>query len=99
MTKPVLGVSDKARLKPVFSATETSKKIEILLVRSMDMILSNKQKNKGAGDHKPPKTGFLTLSPIGDQIFCSYVGTCTLLFNSLPTKCCLLIIFANCLTL
>ena len=90
MTKPVLGVSDKARLKPVFSATETSKKIEIFLVRSMDMILSNKQKKQ-----RCPKTGFLTLSPIGDQIFCSYVGTCTLLFNSLPTKCCLLIIFAN----
>ena len=31
-TKPVFGVSDNARLKPVFTATETSLKIEISLV-------------------------------------------------------------------
>ena len=43
MRKPVLGVSDKARLKPVSSATETSKKIENLLDASLDMILSSKQ--------------------------------------------------------
>ena len=41
-TKPVFGVSDKGRLKPVSSATETSQKIEILLVESLDMILSDK---------------------------------------------------------
>ena len=40
-TKPVFGVSDKGRLKPVSSATETSYKIGILLVASLDMILSN----------------------------------------------------------
>ena len=33
-TKPVFGVSDKARLNPISSATETSKKIEISPVAS-----------------------------------------------------------------
>ena len=37
--KPVFGVSDKVRLKPACSATETSLKIGILLVASLDMIL------------------------------------------------------------
>ena len=41
--KPVFGVSDKARGKPVSSATETSKKIENLLDASLDTILSSKQ--------------------------------------------------------
>ena len=41
-TKPVFWVSDKARLKPVSWATETSWKIENLLVASLDMILSNR---------------------------------------------------------
>ena len=45
-TIPIVGVSEKARLKPVSSATETSKKIEILLVASLDMILSNKRITK-----------------------------------------------------
>ena len=40
--KPVVGVSNKARLKPVSSTTETSPKVEILLEASLDMILSNK---------------------------------------------------------
>ena len=40
-TKPVFGVSDKARLKPVSSATETSYNIEISLQASLDMILSS----------------------------------------------------------
>ena len=35
-TKPVFGVSDKARLKPVSLATETSYIIEILLEASLD---------------------------------------------------------------
>ena len=42
-TKPVFGVSDKARIKPVSSATETSQKIEISPVASLDMILSKKR--------------------------------------------------------
>ena len=42
VTKPVVWVSDKARLKPFSSATETSWNIEIMLVASLDMILSNK---------------------------------------------------------
>ena len=45
-TKPVFGVSDKARLKPVSSATESSYKIEMLLVVSLDKVLSNKQITK-----------------------------------------------------
>ena len=40
VTKPVFRVSDKARLKPGSSATETSQKIENLLEASLDMILS-----------------------------------------------------------
>ena len=38
-TNPVFGVANKARLKTASSATETSKKIEILLVANLDMIL------------------------------------------------------------
>ena len=45
-TKPVFGVSEKAKLKPVSSATETSWKIEISLVASLDMILFNKRTTK-----------------------------------------------------
>ena len=41
VTKPVFQVSDKVRLKPVSLATETCKKIEILLVANSDIILSN----------------------------------------------------------
>ena len=44
--KPVFRVSDKVRLKPVSSATETSDKIENLLVPILDMILSNKRITK-----------------------------------------------------
>ena len=45
-TKPVFGVSEKARLKPVSAATETSSINEISLVASLDIILSNKQITK-----------------------------------------------------
>ena len=40
VTKPVFGVSDKARLKPISSATETSLKIKFSLVACLDVILS-----------------------------------------------------------
>ena len=40
------GVSDKAILNPVSSATDTSQKIENLLDASLDMILSNKRITK-----------------------------------------------------
>ena len=43
VTKLVFRASDKANFKPVYSATETSKKIEISLIASLDMILSNKR--------------------------------------------------------
>ena len=39
-TKSVLGVSNKVKHKPVSSASETISKIEISLVESLDMILS-----------------------------------------------------------
>ena len=38
LTKPIFWVSDKSKLKPVSSATETSYKIESLLVAGLDMI-------------------------------------------------------------
>ena len=41
-------VSDEARLKPVYSATETSKKSETWLVASLDMIFKKKKNKKGA---------------------------------------------------
>ena len=43
---PVFGVSEKVRFKPVFSATEKSKKDETLVVARLDMILSNKRITK-----------------------------------------------------
>ena len=46
ITKPVFGVSDKVRLKPVSSATETNLENEISLVVSWYMILSKKQISK-----------------------------------------------------
>ena len=45
-SKPAFGVSDKARLKPVSSATETSYKLENLLVANLDVILSIKRITK-----------------------------------------------------
>ena len=44
--KPVFVVSDKARLKSVSSAKETSQKIEISPVASLDMILFKKRITK-----------------------------------------------------
>ena len=41
MTKTVFGFTDNARHKPASSHTETSLKIEISLVASLDMILCN----------------------------------------------------------
>ena len=46
VTKPVFGVPDKARLKPVSSATETSWKIEISPIASLHMILFIKRITK-----------------------------------------------------
>ena len=40
--KPVFRISDKARLKTVYLATETSQTVEISPEASLDMILSNK---------------------------------------------------------
>ena len=74
--KPVFGVSDKARLKPVFSAIKTSLNSEISLVASLDMILSKKQITKAlirllvcaCVVSKPRKTGFLALRPNYDPV-------------------------------
>ena len=46
VTKHVFGVTDKASFKPVSSATETSKKIEISPISRLHMILSNKRITK-----------------------------------------------------
>ena len=46
MRKPVFGVSDKARLKPVSPATETNWKFKISLVVGLDVVLSNKEITK-----------------------------------------------------
>ena len=69
MRKCVFRISDQVRFKRAYSATETSYKIEISLVASLYMILSN---NKGADQtarmrrlvcafvvRKPPMSGFL----------------------------------------
>ena len=45
-TKLAFKVSDKVWFKPVSTATETSYKIKVLLVASLDIILSNKQITK-----------------------------------------------------
>ena len=70
VTKPVFGVFDKASFKPVSSATEISRKVEVSPVASLHMI--RKVNNKGADQTarmrrlvcacvvcKPLKTGFL----------------------------------------
>ena len=45
-TKPVFRASEKARLKSVSTATETSQKIENSQVANLDMVLSKKRKIK-----------------------------------------------------
>ena len=70
--KPVFGVSIIARLKPVSSATETSLKIELVFVASLDMVLSKKGITKALmrrlvcafAVRKPLKTGFFATRPI-----------------------------------
>ena len=75
--KPVFGDSNKVRLKPACSATETSWKVEISLMASLDCDTFQKAKNKGADQtarvrrlvcayvfRNPPKTGFLASRPI-----------------------------------
>ena len=47
-TKPVFGVSDKARRKPVSSATETSLKIEIFACSKYRYDTFQQENNKGA---------------------------------------------------
>ena len=74
--KPVFGVSEKVSLKPISTATETSKKIEMSLVASLDNGAFQTANNKGADQTarmhrlvlafvvcKPPKTGFLVTRP------------------------------------
>ena len=79
---PVFGVSDKSRLKPVSSATETSKKNEISIVASFDMIFSKPRITKAlismrrcTGRSVPvlfanPETGFLTQDPFDYTQLC-----------------------------
>ena len=68
-TKPVFGVSDKARLKPLSSATEIRLKIEISPVVRLDMILYKKGITKAMISlrlccSQTPKTGYRTSRPI-----------------------------------
>ena len=76
-TKPVFGVFDKAKIKPVTPATETSKKIEFLLAASLDIELSKKRITKALISLRgcsgwsasllfanTPKTGFHASRPI-----------------------------------
>ena len=46
MRKPVFGVCDQVRLKPACSATETSKRLEILHIETTDIIPSCQQTTK-----------------------------------------------------
>ena len=72
--KPIFRIPDKVRLKPVYTATETSSKNEISLVRSLDMVLSKQIITKALIRlhmlvwafvvRKPPKTGFHATRPI-----------------------------------
>ena len=84
--KPVFGVSNKVRFKPVSSALGTSLKIKISLVASLDIILSKKRIKKGLISLRlcclqpPPKTGFLASRPILYALPC-WILTCT---TSLP---------------
>ena len=50
VTKPVFRVSDKGRLKPVFSVTETSKKIEIQFKSSIYIYDTFKKANNKCAD-------------------------------------------------
>ena len=74
---PVFGVSNKAILKPVSSAIETSWKIEIFACSKIISGTFQKANNKSADQtarmrrlvcafvvRKPPKTGFLATRPI-----------------------------------
>ena len=94
-TKPVFGVSDKARLKPACPATETSKKITILLIASLDVIVFKKRIIKAlislssvcadvqAGlclcCSQTQKTGFLTSRPILTAYWVIFHVVCHLL--------------------
>ena len=69
-TKPVLGFTDNVIYKPACSATETSKKIDLSLVASLDMKLSIKRIIKALIRlvcaflfANPPKTDFLASRP------------------------------------
>ena len=44
--KPVFGVSDQLRLKPAFSADETSEGLEISAIASRNIILSRREKQR-----------------------------------------------------
>ena len=69
--KPVFRVSDKARLKAVSSATETSQETEIWLVASLDMILFKKANNNKFSiphkNNKPRRQVFSRQDPKNDM--------------------------------
>ena len=72
--KPVFGVSNKMRLKPARSATETCWKIKISLVASLDMIFFNKRTSinllQNAANYAGQKnTPLLTFKPFQQLVF------------------------------
>ena len=72
--KPVFEVSDKARLKPVSTATETSWNIEISLIAILDIILSIKGITKAlislqVFSHRGPYIVKLDMSLCLDYLF------------------------------
>ena len=69
--KPVFGASEKARLKPVSSATENRQISEILLEASLDMIPSSKRKIKALIRLRgcPGWSVPLLLANLGRQVF------------------------------
>ena len=88
VTSPVFRVSNKGILKPVSSSTETSKKVDIWFVTSLDMILYKKWITKALISlygceswsvpllfTNPPKTGFLASRPISSTLYVRRVFT------------------------
>ena len=66
VSKPEFAFCDKVGFKPSCSATETNKKVEISLVASLDIILSNKRIIKPCSNYAPgtengPARGFKIL--------------------------------------
>ena len=76
-TKPFLGVSDKVRFKPAFSATGTSWKIEISFAASFDMVLSKKRITNALIKLRECADWSVPLLFTNSRRQCCYVGSVT----------------------